>query len=113
MRVVQKYEAVAAVVTPYENCMRIWTHWAALSDCPTSDGYGNLQDSKEFMRAGEAIDMMIDSLPRHQWWAVRKSRGISTVWLFPHLSLPDVLHAVEMVLTEKMKNNIATRKYFN
>jgi hypothetical protein len=99
--------------SPYCQLMALWSRYIALDDRPYSDGEGNPQDTKDFMRAGEAVEAMINGLPRHQWWAVRKSRGISTVWLFPTLSLERVLEEAEKILTEKMRTHIATRRFFD
>lgn len=99
--------------SPFARAMDVWSRWVALSDQVCSKGDSNLQDTKDFMRAGEAIETMINDLPRHQWWAIRKSRGISTVWLFPNLSILDALEAAEKILTPKMRQHIATRRFFN
>ncbi|MFC6520117.1 hypothetical protein ACFQAT_10385 [Undibacterium arcticum] len=99
-------------LSPFDEVMNIWVRWVNLKDFQHSDGDGNLQDTKDFMRAGEAVEAMINDLPRHQWWAIRKSKGISTVWIFPHLSLLDTLEQAEKILTPKMQNHIATRRYF-
>lgn len=98
--------------TPYDTCMGIWAEWMRLSDQQHSTGFGNPQDVKEFMAAGLATDAMINDLPRHLWWAVRKARGICTVWNFPNLSLADALAQAEEKLTPKMRANVATRRYF-
>lgn len=99
--------------SPFDICMAIWVRWVSLSDSATTGGDSNLQDSRDFMKAGEAIESMINNLPRHQWWAIRKCRGISTVWIFPNLSILDAMERAEEILTPKMRNHIATRKYFN
>lgn len=109
----QEVEVADTEKTPYGKLMDLWSRWNALSDHQVSMGDGNPQDTKDFMRAGEALEAMINELPRHLWWAIRKSRGISTVWLFPHLSIEDALAKAEETLTPKMKNHIATRRYFD
>lgn len=98
--------------TPYQVCIGIWSEWMKLKDQQHSSGYGNPQDVKEFMAAAEAVDAMINDLPRHLWWAIRKSQGICSVWRFPDVSLPDALEAVEERLVQKMQKNVATRRYF-
>jgi hypothetical protein len=98
--------------TPYDTCMAIWTEWMKLNDQQHSTGFSNPQDVKEFMAAGLAIDTMINDLKRHQWWAVRKARGICTVWNFPNVDLADALRQAEEALTPKMRQNVATRRYF-
>jgi len=98
--------------TPFNRLMDIWVRYVSLSDRADPDGDSNLQDTKDFMRAGEAVEAMINDLPRYQWWAIRKSRGISTVWLFPNLSILDALDAAEKILTPKMSQHIATRRFF-
>jgi hypothetical protein len=101
------------VETPYKRLMDIWQRWVSLSDRQCSDGDANLQDTKDFMRAGEAVETMINDLPRYQWWAIRKARGISTVWLFQNLNLLDALADAEKNLTPKMRQHIATRRFFD
>lgn len=98
--------------TPYEVCLGIWTEWMRLKDQQHSSGFGNPQDVKEFMAAAEAVEAMINDLPRYQWWSIRKARGICTVWAFPHVSLPDALEKAEAALTPKMRANSATKRYF-
>lgn len=99
--------------TPYQRVMNIWARYTRLDDHQYSDGEAHPQDVKEFMRAGQAIDVMIDALPRHLWWAVRKGHGICTVWNFPHLVLEDALQAAEDILLPKMKNHVDVRRFLN
>jgi hypothetical protein len=99
--------------SPFDRVMDVWARWVALADYQISSGDANLQDTKDFMRAGEAAEAMINELPRHQWWAIRKSRGISTVWLFPNTSISDALEAAEKILTPKMQQHIALRRFFS
>jgi hypothetical protein len=98
--------------TPFNRVMDIWTRWIKLKDNNETGGHSNLQDTKDFMKAGEAVEAMINELPRHQWWAIRKSRGISTVWIFPNISILGALEDAENTLTPKMKNHLATWRYF-
>lgn len=99
--------------TPYNRVMKVWTSWMSLQDRQESGGWSHPQDAKEFMRTGEAADSMINDLPRVQWWAVRKARGIASVWRFPELSLPDAMEAAEITLTRRMLINVDTMRYFN
>lgn len=99
--------------TGFNRVMKVWTSWMSLADRQESGGWSHPQDAKEFMRTGEATDVMINDLPRAQWWAIRKARGIATVWRFPDLSLMDQMAAAETTLTAKMLINVDTRRYFN
>jgi len=99
--------------SPYNQLLELWTRYISLRDCKEPTGDANLQDTKDFMRAGEAMEAMINELPRHQWWAIRKARGISTVWIFPSLNIADALQQAEKKLTPKMQSHIATRRFFN
>lgn len=99
--------------TPFNRVMKVWVSWMSLKDRQEPGGWSHPQDAKEFMRTGEAADTMINDLPRAQWWAVRKARGIATVWRFPEQSLPDALEGAETTLTKKMLINVDTRRYFN
>lgn len=98
--------------SPFVTVMKIWVRWMSLADRQESGGWSNPQDCKEFMRTGEAVDAMINDLPRIQWWAIRKAHGISTVWRYPDASLADELLSAEAVLTPKMLRNVDTRRYF-
>lgn len=100
-------------LSPYDRVIGIWARWLRLDDKPTSGGDCNLQDVKELMQCGEAVESMVNSLPRAHWWAIRKSRGICTVWNFQNLSFGDVLGEVEQMLVPKLKINLATRKHFH
>lgn len=114
MRPAQKHENETFIEqTPYNQVLDIWHRWVSLADRVNPDGDANLQDTKDFMRAGEAVEVMINDLPRYQWWAIRKSKGISTVWLFPSLNLLDALDDAEKILTPKMRQHIATRRFFD
>lgn len=98
--------------SPYSMLLAIWAQWMRLADHQHSMGDANLQDTKDFMRTAEAVNTMIDDLPRYQWWAIRKSRGICTVWRFPDVRVEDALQKAEDILTPKLRNHIATRRYF-
>lgn len=98
---------------PFDVVMRIWALWMNLKDAQHSAAEAPSQDTKEFMALGEAVMAMVDDLPRQQWWAVLRSRGICTVWRFNEASFPDALAAAEEALTPKMRKNVATRRYFN
>ena len=106
-------EAAPTRDAPFHRAMTVWVNWMKLNDQQTSSGLGHPQDSKDFMKAGEAVEVMINDLPRVHWWAIRKAHGITTVWRFPDRSLPDALAEAESILTPKMRNNLATRRFFN
>ena len=112
-RVQIKEEDSFGSLTPFNQVMTIWTQWITLRDRNEPGGYAHPQDVKDFMRVGEAVEAMVNDLPRHLWWAIRKSRGISTVWLFPNLSLMDALEEAENKLVPKMQQHIVTRRYFD
>lgn len=108
-------QAVAApeAETPYNKVMKTWARWMTLSDRQESDGLSHPQDVKEFMACGEAVDVMVNDLPKHERWAIRKAHRVSTVWDFPQVSFSDSLAAAELILVPKMLKNVATRRYFN
>ncbi|WP_426111014.1 hypothetical protein [Massilia sp. PWRC2] len=100
-------------MTPYLRIMKIWTSWISLADRQEAGGWSHPQDAKEFMRCGEAVDVMINDLPRVCKWAIHKAQGIAPgVWRFPDTSFADALLDAEEKLTPKMRNNIDTRRYF-
>ena len=98
--------------SPYDRVMKVWASWMSLQDRQEPGGWSHPQDAKEFMQTGQAVDTMIDDLPRVQWWAVRKARGITTVWRFPEQSLADAMFEAEVTLTRKMRLHVDTRRYF-
>ncbi len=98
---------------PIDVCLDIWARWSRLTDHQASLVEANPQDTKEFMQAGEAMDTMINGLTRHQWWAIRKTKGICTAWIFKDDSYPDALCDAKAALEPKMRKNVYTRKYFN
>lgn len=112
---VRKIEVVETFhdLTPYQRVMNIWARYTRLDDHQYSTGDSHPQDVKEFMRAAEAIDVMIDDLPRHLWWAVRRAHGICTAWNFPNLNFEEAVQKAEEILTPKMKNHVDVRRHFN
>ncbi len=84
-----------------------------LSDHVASQVEANQQDTKDFMRAGEAVNTMIDALPRVQWWAIRKARGMCTAWIFRDDAFAGALQDAKDTLEPKLKTHVATRRYFN
>lgn len=98
--------------SPYHHVMKTWARWMQLDDKQHPSGNANPQDVKEFMACGEAVDVMIDALPRIQWWAIRKAHGITTAWRYPAESFADALVAAELNLVPKMQKNVAVRRYF-
>lgn len=105
-------EAAPERDSPFNQALAVWASWISLADRQEAGGWSNSQDTKDFMKTGEAVETMINDLPRVQWWAVRKSRGIATVWRFPELSLADAMADAETTLTPKLRNNLATRRFF-
>lgn len=114
MQVARKIEIkMQPAQCPLDVCLDIWARWSTLSDYQVTTGCANEQDIKDFMRAGEAVEAMINSLTRCQWWAIRKSKGICTAWIFNDTIFADVLCEAEAILEPKMRKHIATRRYFN
>lgn len=99
--------------SPYNRVMKTWARWMQLDDKQHPSGDAHPQDVKEFMSCAEAVDVLIDGLPRHQWWAIRKAHGITTAWRFSEISFADALAAAEQNLLPKMQKNIAVRRYFH
>lgn len=99
--------------SPFSKVMKTWARWMTLADHQHSNGWAHPQDVKEFMACGSAVEIMMDSLPRIQWWAVRKAFGMATVWRFPEHSYEQALEDAERALSKAMQRNIATRRYFH
>lgn len=99
--------------TPYLRIMKVWASWISLTDRQHAGGWSHPQDAKEFMCTGEAVDVMVNDLPRVGRWAIHKANGIAPgVWRFPDTSFADSLMDAEAALLPKMRNNINTRRYF-
>ncbi len=98
---------------PIDLCLDIWLRWMHLADHQHSLVESNQQDTKEFMRAGEAIDTMVNALPRVQWWALRKAKGLCTAWIFKDHVYLGALQDAKDTLEIKMRDHVATRRYFN
>lgn len=98
---------------PLDKLLTIWTEFISLRDSNEPGGFANPQDVKDFMRIGEAVEAMINDLRRHQWWAIRKSRGICSVWMFKDAIYDDALSQAREILEKKLRTHIATARYFN
>lgn len=98
--------------SPYNVVMKTWARWMNLDDKQHPSGEAHPQDVKEFMACAEAVDAMIDDLPRIQWWALRRAHGIASVWRFQEAQFPEALIEAEKRLTPKLLRNTATRRYF-
>jgi hypothetical protein len=99
--------------TPFVRAMNVWASWITMRDRQEAGGWSHPQDAKDFMNTGEAVETMINDLPRYEWWAIRKAHGVApAVWRFPEASFPDALGRAELILTPKMRNHLATRRYF-
>jgi hypothetical protein len=98
---------------PFDVVMGIWAQWMRLKDSKPNSHQPLDQDAKEFMALGEAVTAMLDDLPRIQWWAIMRSRGICTVWRFSDDSFPYALADAEKTLMPKLIKNLATRRYMN
>jgi hypothetical protein len=97
---------------PVDKVLDIWASYMTLRDSNESGGYSHDQDVKDFMRTGEAVEVMVNNLKRHQWWAIRKSKGICTQWIFRDAIYEDALLQAKEVLVVKMRINVATARYF-
>lgn len=98
---------------PVDRVLDIWASYISLADSCSPGGYANDQDVKDFMRTGEAVETMVNNLKRHQWWAIRKSKGICTQWIFKDAIYEDALTQAKEILVAKMRINVATARYFN
>jgi hypothetical protein len=108
----QTIESAPDADSPYNTVMKTWARWMALADHQHSEGNAHPQDVKEFMACGEAVDAMVNDLPIHYRWAIRRAYGLATAWIYPDKSLADTLVAAELVLEPKLMRNVATRRYF-
>lgn len=97
---------------PIDRLLDIWASYMTLRDTGVSSGHENPQDVKDFMTLGEAVEVMVNDLRRHQWWAVRKSRGICTQWIFKDVIYESALLQAKEILEKKMRGNIACARYF-
>jgi len=110
--------------TPLDKCLDVWVCWqrrndtgigwrgqSALLASEASASSDQLYDRMDNQTA-EAVEAMINSLPQHLGWAIRKRCSIVTLWKFPRLVFVDVLVLAEHELEKKLRNNIATGIYF-
>lgn len=112
--------------SPLEVCLAIWLEWQRRDD--TSIGWrgrsamleGDAQADLQQLCDGidnntaQAVEAMIcDLRPVHLIWAIRRRCGLANVWRFPSLIFADALEQAEMELEKKLKNNVATRTFFN
>lgn len=112
---------------PLEYCLSCWT--TAMHNDPDrdvgmqtmrlpsgeSDAYGRDPSEADLAREieiGTATGAMIDSLPRIQWWAIRRLCGLTSVWNFPNADLLVVGPQAQAALTEKLRGNVVTRVFF-
>lgn len=123
MRAVRKIEEYFIAQTPLDVCLDCWVRWLDYADLDIgwrgkSIGMvGSGRSSEQIytaleMDAGRATDAMINSLPVQHAWAIRKRCSVATVWRFPQLDFCAVLLEAEKALEKKLKNNLATRRYF-
>lgn len=98
---------------PVDEILEVWSYWMHLKDSSSSEPLADLCDAKEAMTIAEAVDCMINDLKRHQWWAIRKSRGFCSVWIFKEEHYEQHLMQAREILEKKMRSHIATRRYFN
>jgi hypothetical protein len=99
--------------SPFVTVMKLWARWMTLTDRQHAGGWAHPQDVKEFMRAGEAVDTMVNDLPSSHRWAIYRAYGIATVWRFPSLPLADVLIEAEEKLIPRMLRNFDVKRYFS
>jgi len=78
------------------------------------DGYGDPEalDAKEDNRIAAATDTMIHELPTCQWWAIKKSRGISTAWRFTNIDYEKTLIVALEQLELKLRKHPDTWNLF-
>jgi len=114
MRAIRKLdEAFQEKREPVDEILDIWAYWMALTDSNSSEALADPTDAKEFMSIGEAVDCMVNDLKRHQWWAIRKSRGFCSVWIFKDEHYEQHLLQAREILEKKMRAHIATARYFH
>lgn len=112
--------------SPLEVCLAIWLQWQRRDDTSIGwrgrsallegDAHADSQQLYDSMdnNAALAIEAMISDLrPAHLIWAIRRRCGLANVWRFPSLVFADALEQAETELEKKLKNNIATRTFFN
>jgi hypothetical protein len=110
-------------------CLDVWMRWqrrddtklgwrgrsAMLQNDYADDIEGDSDELYEDMdtRVAEGVEAMMQSLPRHLDWAIRRRCNIATVWRFPSLDFTEVVGEAEQALEVLLRKNIATRIYFD
>jgi hypothetical protein len=127
LRRVRKAEAAQPAFDkpdPYAILMACWVDYMNTDDRDLGAGRMRLNgevidelDVYEQQRAadlkmGAAVNAMVDSLTMQHRWAIYRSQGISTAWRFQNANYVDVLEAARAGLELKLKNNVATKIYF-
>lgn len=111
-------------------CLECWQKWMLTDDRDLSASRMKLDASPEDqervayesdpyadqrkadMKAGEAVNAMIDSLKPAWRWAIYRKYSISTAWNFPRLDWLSALSQALEELEKKLRRNIATAIYF-
>lgn len=97
---------------PVDEILDVWSYWMRLKDAAFSESLADPCDVKDAMTIAEAVETMVNDLKRHQWWAIRKSRGICSVWIFKDEHYENHLTQAREILEKKMRTHIATRRFF-
>lgn len=124
MREQRKIPVFNCAVTPLDICIEHWIDYHRRNDVdmdwhraspllvsdatPDSEQVYSRMDSK----AGEAVDVIVNALPAHQSWAMKKTCGLTSLWRFPSLVFEDVVVDAKRELENKLKINVATRVFW-
>lgn len=125
MREARKIPVFDCRVTPLDICLERWIDyhrredlemgWHRSSPMLVGDAPANSEQlySRMDNKAGEAVDVVVNSLPAHMCWAMKKACGFASVWRFPSLIFEDVVVDARRELENKLKNNVATRVFWH
>lgn len=124
MREQRKIPVFECVVTPLDICLEKWIDfhrredlemdWHRSSPMFVGGCAADLEQRYSRMdnKAGEAVDAVVNALPAHQCWAMKKACGFASLWRFPSLVFEDVVVDARRELENKLKNNVATRVFW-
>lgn len=68
----------------------------------------NLEQRKCDNKIGEATNTVIEDLSLRHAWALKKLKGIATVWKFPQLDYMTVVQEAKLNVEIKLRRNIVT-----
>lgn len=106
-------------------CLEHWAIWMGKNDSDVGiqgqrhlrgdgDGYGDSDacEQRRHNEIAEATDAMIEGLSTYHRYAIYHKCGVSSAWRFPNINFIAAASEAVVILTQKLKINVATRMLF-